>query len=262
MEHLVDKILAERAARDDRTGRRRGLTIALFLHLGLVAAVLLGPRLFAEPREPIEYVEVTIIPAQILGTTKPQPRPTPPRPEPEPEPEVEIPEPEPDPVEPEVEVPERKPDPDPIPPPEPDPKPVETAEPAQPEPAESDPPQPPQVGPTEREGSPTGSPVGTSEFGAAISLLDNPNFTYGYYIDQMLGSIKRHWRRPQADRIETLIGFRILKNGEVIDLSIKESSGNRAFDLAALRAVQNASPLPALPRSYREDSLGVELVVR
>ena len=36
-----------------------------------------------------------------------------------------------------------------------------------------------------------------------------------------------------------------------------ESSGYNSFDLAALRAVQNASPFPPLPRAYRHDSLGV-----
>jgi TonB family protein len=43
---------------------------------------------------------------------------------------------------------------------------------------------------------------------------------------------------------------------------VAQSSGYNSFDLAALRAVQNASPFPPLPRAYRQDSLGVNLIVR
>jgi TonB family protein len=47
-----------------------------------------------------------------------------------------------------------------------------------------------------------------------------------------------------------------------VEVEVRESSGSRAFDLAALRAVRNASPLPPLPASYREDVLAVNLIVR
>ena len=49
---------------------------------------------------------------------------------------------------------------------------------------------------------------------------------------------------------------------EVVDVRIVRSSGYNQFDLAALRAVQEAAPLPPLPRSYRQGSLGVNLIVR
>jgi len=45
------------------------------------------------------------------------------------------------------------------------------------------------------------------------------------------------------------------------DLKISESSGYNSFDLAALRAVQNAAPFPPLPRAYSHDDLGVNLIV-
>ena len=62
--------------------------------------------------------------------------------------------------------------------------------------------------------------------------------------------------------IETLITFQVRRNGEIFEIEVEESSGSRPFDLAALRAVRNASPLPPLPASYREDVLRVNLIVR
>jgi protein TonB len=87
-------------------------------------------------------------------------------------------------------------------------------------------------------------------------------FPYDYYLDQMLGRIRQSWMRPPVEGIEAVITFRVLRNGEVTEAEIRESSGSRAFDLAALRAVRNASPLPPLPASFREDLLTVNLIVR
>jgi protein TonB len=78
----------------------------------------------------------------------------------------------------------------------------------------------------------------------------------------MLGRIRQSWMRPPVEGIEAVITFRVLRNGEVTEAEIRESSGSRAFDLAALRAVRNASPLPPLPASFREDLLTVNLIVR
>jgi TonB family protein len=55
--------------------------------------------------------------------------------------------------------------------------------------------------------------------------------------------------------------FRIQRNGSIEGLEVEESSGYNSVDLAALRAVQNASPVPALPASYRNPSLGIHLIV-
>lgn len=101
-----------------------------------------------------------------------------------------------------------------------------------------------------------------SAFGARVSGLD-PSFTYDYYIQRMLARIESEWRRPSTETpLETVLHFVIEKDGTVRDLRIAEPSGYRAFDLAAARAVQNASPLPPLPRSYGQEELGVNLIVR
>ncbi len=111
-------------------------------------------------------------------------------------------------------------------------------------------------------GSSAGTAAGTSPFGDRIASID-PDFTYGYYIEQLLRQIDAMWTRPQAGtNIRTIVRFRILRRGDIDQLDIAESSGINAFDLAALRAVQNASPFPPLPASYRNPTLNVTLIVR
>jgi TonB family protein len=91
----------------------------------------------------------------------------------------------------------------------------------------------------------------------------DPEFTYDYYLDRMLASIGAQWIRPPTEgEIRAVLRFTVERSGEITELQVVESSAYPAFDLAALRAVQYASPLPHLPASYRRDSLSVTLIVR
>lgn len=236
MQQAVDSILAYRARPHVRGRRFVGVTASVLLHGGLTAAVLLLPFLAARNRQPIEFVAVRIVPIHALGVERPRPEPEQPKPE----------------------------APTPVPKPTPaEPKPSREAQrtTAPPEPRRAAPPEPQPR--RQRQGSPTGSATGTAPFGAAAVGLDNPDFVYSYYVDQMLAMIGANWIRPPVGGgIETLIHFRIGRGGQISELEIVESSGNRAFDMAGLRAVQLANPLPSLPQSYREGSLGVNLVIR
>lgn len=52
-----------------------------------------------------------------------------------------------------------------------------------------------------------------------------------------------------------VVTLRILKNGEIRDVKIEKSSGDRTLDEAAAKALSNSSPLPALPDKFTRDSL-------
>ena len=99
MSLAVDRILERRARREGRP-EATSLAVALLLHAGAVAAVLLLPRL-TPPPPPMTFVPVEIVPAQALGVRHPaapsRPKAEKPKPEPEkpPEPEPEPPKPEP-----------------------------------------------------------------------------------------------------------------------------------------------------------------------
>lgn len=287
----VDRILTERAREHAGRSRLPGLAGTVLLHGLAVASIFLLPAL-RKPPKPLEFVPVQIIPAQALGVEKPRGRreaPAPPKPEArKPEPPAPAP-PEPAPREiippiprPQPELPPReklaqalKNQPQP-PAPKPTPAPAKPVPPAPAPPARGTAkPQNPQAAPPQtgadfakgeeagRRGSAQGSAVGTSAFGSSIAGLEDPNFNYGYYIDRLLQQIDAEWARPAlGGEVKAVIYFRIQRGGAIEDLRVAESSGYNSFDIAALRAVQNAAPFPALPASYRPGSLGVTLIVR
>lgn len=242
MEVSVDQVLLLRSRRPEATGRRwKSFLTAVVLHAVLASSFFLVPLVAASSQEPFEFVAVQIVPVQALGVTRPEPTPPasePAAPEPEPQHEtVSLPE------------PTKKP-----------------SKPSKPEPSktESDsPPAPSRPEPKQRMGSPTGSSLGTSAFGAAVGGLDNPDFVYSYYIDQMLALISTNWVRPSLGAgVEAVVHFRIQRDGQISDVRIIRSSGYNSFDLAGLRAVRLAAPFPRFPQSYKHDTLGVNLILR
>ena len=73
----------------------------------------------------------------------------------------------------------------------------------------------------------------------------------------MWSKIDREWIAPAVDvrsdqPIHVLLAFRVERNGRVKDLSIEKPSGNKYYDLAAKRAVIDATPLPAFPSDMLE----------
>lgn len=281
MSREVNGVLAERARRHGRNAEATSLLAALALHGLLLVVVLLAPRLKTPP-PPMEFVPVQIIPAQALGVR----RPAPPRRKTPPAPPAETPAPE----EPKAEAPPPKPEPADDVPVLPDPesdkkKKPETPKPKPPEPSRETAPVP-DKGPASREGAkaeegvsgtapgetgdqlgrrggPRGNPLGTTAFGSEVGGLDNPDFTYAYYLDRLLSLIDAQWQRPaMGSGVKAVIFFRIARDGGMSDLQVEQSSGYNSFDLAALRAVQNAAPFPPLPRAYKHQDLGVHLIVR
>ena len=283
MSQAVDRVLAQRARRDSRRPEAVSLGIAALLHAGAVALALLLPRL-APPPPPMSFVPVQIIPAAALGVRRPASRPkaeTPAPPAPEPSPEPPRPEPEKIAAKPQDDVPvlpektPKKPEKTPAP----APSPASTSTKPGTRPPEKTPVRPPAPGGTGsnpagtaaqgtpdgeagRRGSPTGNPVGTTSFGSEIAGFDT-DFKFAFYIDQLLSAIDAKWMRPPlGDNVRCTISFRIQRDGSISELMVAESSGYNSFDLAALRAVQHAAPFAPLPRAYRNDSLGVNLIVR
>ena len=257
----LDRVLSERS-RGRPWYRGSSLIGAVVLHVGLVAAALLAPRLFAERPATPEFVSVQIVPAAALGQIEVPPPPPPAAP----------------PSEPEV-VPPAPPPPEPEPEPEPPPassqrdaesKPVEpttprTAPPPPPasplDPTPLDQTNPASTAPPGRLGSPQGNPLATGG-PAEISGFDDPDFTYSYYAELMLARIRAGWERPPlGGEVQMVVHFRVHADGRVSDVEILESSGYNSFDRAGLRAVQTAT-MPPLPKSYRRGVLGVHLIIR
>ena len=244
MPDAVSTLLEHRGDTVGRRPIRSALTLAIAFHVVVLGAAAVVPSLLRPETEPPDYVAVQIVPAARLGVERPRPAPRPEPKKPEPVPEVPKPEtPKPANEAPLLPDPKRKPEPEP-------------ARPA-PEPSE----EPPAAEP-ELPGRPDAG-AGGHALGAAVAGFDNPNFTYGYYVDQMLAEISSNWTRPPVGSgVEAVLHFVIRRDGRITHLRVVNSSGLDSFDLAAMRAVQTSSPLPPLPRAFREETLGVNLIVR
>ncbi|MXW00494.1 MAG: TonB C-terminal domain-containing protein [Holophagales bacterium] len=228
------------------------LAASLTLHIALIGGLLFGPGLFAErtqlERQPLEIVR--------LPTIRPEPIPPPPpqdesQPEPEPVPE---PEPEPEPE-------ETPPDVPPLAPEEPEPDPEPAPLPPEPEP-EPEPERPRLDRPFEPTRTVDDALAGTDDAEAPVVGYDSEDFTYAYYTSRLIAAIKARWTRPPIEGVEAVVFFRIGTDGTVSDLELLQSSGVTRFDSAGLRAIELASPVPPLPRSFRKPSLGVTMTIR
>lgn len=248
----LNLLLERRLSRRNRARRLVSAAVSILAHLVLTAAIALAPALAARKPQPIEFVQVQIVPLQALGVPEPV------RPAPASQPEPSLPEPSPSeetartPPEQAIDEEDDRP-PEPVTAPPPD-----RTIPESREPGNSD-----TSGAAQRRGSPTGSALATSPFGTSVAGFDNPDFQYGYYVDQMLALIGSNWvRPPSSGNVEMMIHFRIQDDGSLTGIEVVASSGDDSFDLAGLRAVRLASPLPPLPRSFPHSSLGVNLIIR
>lgn len=102
-------------------------------------------------------------------------------------------------------------------------------------------------------------PVG----GSGVTALEGGDFPYSIYIDRMKTLIGSHWLRPQVGPdLACVVYFVIDRDGTIRDANWETKSGNTTYDLAALRAVRETSPLPPLPFGYNGTYLGVHLKFR
>ena len=92
-------------------------------------------------------------------------------------------------------------------------------------------------------GLPTGSAAGTG----ALSV-NATDFPYAWYLRQVVQKVEAEWKRQNRmsePSQRPLLYFEIQRNGSIKLPKLKESSGNATYDQAALRAVVDASPVPA-----------------
>ena len=252
----VADVLAERAALD--RGGAGGFLLSVILHGGLSALAIYGAMHATAPKAAnvvsIEFMKMPgpVAPPRAVAkpaTPKPIEAPAPKIEEPKP-PRIE--EPKPAAVEPPKKVEKNTVPLSPFgqstkkgsetPP---------TAKPAEAPPAEAALPGPP--------GTTTDVPVG----GSGITGLEGGEFPYTLYLQGMHRRIGSNWFRPQAaPGSAAVIYFRIKRDGTISEAKVETSSGNSAFDRAALSAVRASNPLTPLPFAYNGTYLGVHLTFR
>lgn len=116
--------------------------------------------------------------------------------------------------------------------------------------------------------APRGSPTGSSDAGARGatqgSTAGSPegssavNAIAGLYAQKVAEAIQREWRLfDDKDAVgkKAVVQVQIRKSGEVVSLHVVKASGSPGFDEAALRAVQRAAPLPAVPEVMMQSNV-------
>jgi TonB family protein len=250
MRDHVSELLAHRQV-DLATKLKRGsIVAALLLHIVLPAGLFLAPALFAEKKTPLRFVEVTVLPAAALApgrTAAPAPKRTAPV-------QPKAPEVKPEPKPPVQEAPPEVPRLQEKTKPEPTTQPTESQQPSPPDAREQG---------VERDVQRPAASTGLSAVSQNAALQVDPDFRYGYYLEQMLALIRNNWDRPALrGEIQLVVSYRVLTDGKVEDIKIVESSRITTFDLSGVDALQRASPFPPLPRGYRKPTLNVTLIFR
>jgi protein TonB len=86
---------------------------------------------------------------------------------------------------------------------------------------------------------------------------------FGYYRDLLEQMVGRKWRTNDVDpRIlranPVVVTFLIRRDGSVSGIRLENSSGNKALDFSAQRAIQEAAPFPPLPAGYERNDARIE----
>jgi len=81
------------------------------------------------------------------------------------------------------------------------------------------------------------------------------------YLDRIRGSIGRLWKPPPfraPGQASVVVAIGLQASGQLTRVTVVRSSGDKAFDESALRAIRQALPFPSPPTDL-EDPLEMEL---
>jgi len=85
------------------------------------------------------------------------------------------------------------------------------------------------------------------------------------YYDDVEKRIKDAWVLPEsmvleAKKLRTIIGIKVNRDGNIEKVWTEQSSGNIYYDRTALRAVNKANPLPAMPSEMPDKTLEIGII--
>jgi len=95
----------------------------------------------------------------------------------------------------------------------------------------------------------------------AGATVHNESFDYPYWFDQAFNKISANFRNPVSSdaAIVAVVYFEVIQSGRVLSVRLEQSSGIAPFDDACVRAIERSGPFPPLPRSFREEIIGITL---
>ena len=203
------------------TGLPAILTLAL--HGGLVLMLVVrwtGPSEVIAAAPSIQPIQASLVQAETLKP-KPTPKPKPkPKPQPEPKPK-----------------PKPKPGPKPEPEPAPEPKPAELEK---PEPALD----------AEQLAALTRNELDSLVDAEIVAAGANEPSLRDVVAATIQASVINRWTRPPSARngMVSILSIQLVPTGEVVGVSVLQSSGNTAFDRSAMTAVERTGRFPEVAK--------------
>lgn len=97
-------------------------------------------------------------------------------------------------------------------------------------------------------------------FAVEPNILEPNKPDFGPYIKKLDAKVKSNWNPPSISDIEVVkftAMLKIAKNGDLIDIKIKNSSGSNALDVSAIKAVKQAFPADPLPEGYDKEFIDI-----
>ncbi|HKQ87068.1 MAG TPA: TonB family protein [Candidatus Acidoferrales bacterium] len=107
--------------------------------------------------------------------------------------------------------------------------------------------------------------TGTTQAGLAFNGASGGDFgaRFSWYVTAVQQRVASNWLQSTIDQNiswapRVVVTFDILRNGAITNVQITQSSNNYSVDSSAMRAVQQSSPVMALPAAYGGSRVGVE----
>jgi TonB family protein len=103
-----------------------------------------------------------------------------------------------------------------------------------------------------------GRPSGSAQGSGAVTL-NVSDFPFAWYISAIHRKVTERWEGRAMPGRQPVVTFEISRDGQVSNVAIKESSGNRQYDFIAMRAIADAAPFPQLPPEFPGTVLRVHM---
>ncbi len=97
--------------------------------------------------------------------------------------------------------------------------------------------------------------------GGRVSIL-NPGFRYSSYLAKFVDKVEGvfQYRGGEMVKRDGVALVKLLRNGELAELKLLQSSGNKGFDDAAMVALQRAAPYAPFPPKWEDEELYIEVI--
>lgn len=91
------------------------------------------------------------------------------------------------------------------------------------------------------------------------------NFQYDWYLSHLTSKVEQYWKPPRGlpgeEDLSVIVYFRILRNGQIANLEIRQSSGVETLDRLGSRSIRRAAPFPRLPPRFGGEALEVKFTL-